>query len=220
MAKRLVIFGTGSQAELAHFYFRRDTGHDVAAFTVHRSHLTSQEFKSLPVVPFEEVEAAFPPTAFDMFVAVGYSGVNRVRAAIYTDAKAKGYRLPSYVSPRCTLLTESPVGDNCFILEDNTIQPFVAIGNDVVMWSGNHIGHHSSIGDHCFVSSHVVVSGQVRVGPYCFLGVNSTIRDSITIGEACVIGAGALIMRSTKANEVYLGERSKPFPRTSDQIDL
>jgi sugar O-acyltransferase (sialic acid O-acetyltransferase NeuD family) len=220
VAKRLVIFGTGSQAELAHFYFRRDTDHDVAAFTVHQSHMKGGEFRGLPVVPFERVEADFPPGAFDMFVAVGYARVNRVRAAIYAEAKVKGYRLPSYVSPRCTFLAESPVGDNCFILEDNTIQPFVTIGNDVVMWSGNHIGHHSTIGDHCFVSSHVVVSGQVRVGPYCFLGVNATIRDSITIGEACVIGAGALIMRSTKDKEVYLGERSKPFPRTSDQIDL
>ena len=38
----------------------------------------------------------------------------------------------------------------------------VRIGNDVVLWSGNHIGHDSTIGDHCFIASHVVVSGNVH----------------------------------------------------------
>ena len=56
------------------------------------------------------------------------------------------------ISPR-------PPGDNCFILEDNTVQPFVTIGNNVTLWSGNHIGHDSVIEDDCFISSHVVVSG-------------------------------------------------------------
>lgn len=69
------------------------------------------------------------------------------------------------------------MGDNCFVFENQTIQPFVKIGNDVIIWSGNHIGHHSMIGDHCFISSHVVISGNVKIEPYCFLGVNSSIRD-------------------------------------------
>jgi sugar O-acyltransferase (sialic acid O-acetyltransferase NeuD family) len=154
-----------------------------------------------------------------MLVAVGYKDVNRLRATIYAEAKSKGYELISYVSSRCTNWGEA-IGDNCFIFEDNTIQPFARIGNDVVIWSGNHIGHHSTIGDHCFISSHVVVSGHVRVGAYSFLGVNATIRDNVSIGEACVIGAGALVMKSTTDKSVYIAERTRPFDRTSDKIPL
>ena len=155
-----------------------------------------------------------------MFVAVGYAGVNQVRAAICDEAKAKGYTLISYVSSKATTWGDTQIGDNCFIFEDNTIQPFVTIGDDCVLWSGNHVGHHVTIGDHCFITSHVVISGHVRVGSYSFLGVNATVRDAISIGEANIIGAGALIMRSTDDREVYVPQRTKPHPRSSDEIGM
>jgi len=219
MATKVVIFGTASFAELVQYYLAHDGRYEVVAFTAHRGHITADSFCGLPVVAFEDVEALFPPSAHQMFVAVGYRKVNQVRAAIYGEAKAKGYTLLTYVSPRCTNMAAS-IGDNCFVFEDNTLQPFVTIGNDVVLWSGNHIGHHSTIGDHCYLTSHVVVSGHCRIGPYCFLGVNATLRDSITIAEKCVIGAGALIMKDTRPKEVYLGERTRPFSKTSDDINL
>ena len=99
-----------------------------------------------------------------MFVAMSYAKMNAVRAEKYASMKAAGYRLVSYVSSRCSYLSQTPPGDNCFILEDNTIQPFVTIGNNVTLWSGNHIGHDATIEDHCFITSHVVVSGNVRIG--------------------------------------------------------
>jgi sugar O-acyltransferase (sialic acid O-acetyltransferase NeuD family) len=219
MVIKVVIFGTASFAELVHEYLARDGGYDVVAFTVHRANIGEAAFRGLPVVPFEEVERLYPPASHQMFVAVGYRKVNQVRAGIYDEAKAKGYRLLTYVSPRCTNMAAS-IGDNCFVFEDNTLQPLVTIGNNVILWSGNHIGHHSTIGDHCYVTSHVVVSGHCTIEPYCFLGVNATLRDSITIAESCVIGAGALIMKDTSPKQVYLGERTKPFAKSSDDINL
>jgi sugar O-acyltransferase (sialic acid O-acetyltransferase NeuD family) len=146
--------------------------------------------------------------------------MNRVRASKYAHMKHLGYRLVSYVSTRCSFLTRHPPGDNCFILEDNTIQPFVTIGRNVTLWSGNHIGHDSVIGDHCFISSHVVVSGHVRIGEGCFVGVNATLRDSITVGDYTLIGAGATIMKNTPPRSVYLGHRAERFSKTSDDMEL
>jgi sugar O-acyltransferase (sialic acid O-acetyltransferase NeuD family) len=155
-----------------------------------------------------------------MFVALSYAQMNRLRAAKYSEAKAFGYTLASYVSSRCSWLTDHPVGDNCFILEDNTVQPFVRIGNNVTLWSGNHIGHDSSVDDHTFISSHVVVSGHVQIGSHCFIGVNATLRNSITIAPGTLIGAGAIIMKNTSAKDVYLGQRAERIAKTSDQIQL
>ncbi len=217
---KVVVFGTGSLAEVVYYYLTHDSPHEVVAFTAHQDHLDKAEFHGLRAVAYEDLQSSHPPDSFSMFVAIGYTGVNQTRAAIYNDAKQKGYQLISYVSPRCTQIGEIPIGDNCFIFEDNTLQPFVSIGNNVIMWSGNHIGHHSTIGNHCFITSHVVVSGFCKVNDYSFLGINASLRDNITIGESCVIGAGCLIMKSTKDKEVYLGERTKPFAKTSDQIKL
>jgi sugar O-acyltransferase (sialic acid O-acetyltransferase NeuD family) len=110
--------------------------------------------------------------------------------------------MASYVSPRATVLNDGRFGDNCLILEDNTIQPFVSIGNNVILWSGNHIGHHSRIDDHCFITSHVVVSGGVHIGERTFVGVNATLRDHVDIGAGCVIGAGSLVLKHVADDSV------------------
>lgn len=210
--KGLIIFGVGDAAELAHYYFSTDSLYEVAAFTLDAEYITSDEYCGLPLVPFSTIAEKFPPTEYDFFVALGYSKINEVRKSKYLAAKNLGYRLASYISSRATVLNENRIGENCFILEDNTIQPFSVIGNNVTLWSGNHIGHHSVIQDHCFIASHVVVSGGVEIGESCFLGVNATLRDHIRIGAKCVIGAGAILLGDAEPEGVYTvpaAERSR-----------
>jgi sugar O-acyltransferase (sialic acid O-acetyltransferase NeuD family) len=203
--KPIIIFGTGDIASVAHFYFSHDTPRKVAAFTVDKTYLREAEYCGLPVIAFEEIESLYPPEQFDLFVAVSYARMNQVRAEKCQLAKEKGYQLASYISSKATIWNENQIGENCFILEDNTIQPFVKIGNHVTLWSGNHIGHHSEIGDNCFITSHVVVSGGVKVGSNCFIGVNATLRDHINIAPHCVIGAASLILHDTVEYGVYIG---------------
>jgi len=202
-ANGLVVFGAGQIAELALFYFAEHTGRQVAALTVDGAYLREEHSLGVPVVPFEEIQQHFPPDRFDLFVAVSYSGINRLRARKCQEAMSKGYRLPSYVSPRATVFSDLVHGWNCFILEDNTIQPRVRIGNNVTLWSGNHIGHHSTIADNVFIASHVVVSGGVAIGENAFIGVNATLRDHIRVGNFSVVGAGTVLLADTPAEAVY-----------------
>lgn len=209
MTRPLVIFGTTEAAELAQFYFARDAGREIVAFAVDAAYLGESSFCARPVVPFEEIAQSHPPDDFDLFVALGYSKLNATRRAKFDAARSLGYTCPSYVSPRASVLNDGIIGENCFILEDNTIQPFVRIGNNVTLWSGNHIGHHSVIEDHVFVTSHVVVSGKCHIGEASFLGVNATLRDGISIGARCVIGAGALMLADAEPEGVYMGPASE-----------
>jgi sugar O-acyltransferase (sialic acid O-acetyltransferase NeuD family) len=201
--KKLVIFGTGDIGQLAHYYFTHHTEYEVAAFTVDAQYMKATEFCGLPVVAFEEAARRHPPEGHDMVIALAYAKLNARRRDKFAVARAAGYTLPSYVSPKATVLNDGKIGANCFILEDNTIQPFVEIGDDVTLWSGNHIGHHAKIADHCFITSHVVISGGVTVGERTFIGVNSTIRDHVSIGAGCVIGAGSLILKDAADDTVY-----------------
>jgi sugar O-acyltransferase (sialic acid O-acetyltransferase NeuD family) len=219
MAK-LIIFGAGDIARLAHYYFTRDSEHEVVAFTVDKKYRQGDTFLDLPLVPFEELANTYSPAEHKMFVALSYARMNKLREEKYHHAKESGYELVSYVSTRCSFLTDHPVGDNCFILEDNTIQPFVKIGNNVTLWSGNHIGHDAIIEDHCFLASHIVVSGYVRIGNNCFIGVNATLRNSIVIAPETLIGAGAVIMKDTVEQGVYLPERARLFEKKSSEVDL
>ena len=217
---RVVVFGTGDIARLALYYFSHDSDHEVVAFTVDEEYLDGSEFEGRPLVGFRSIVGRYPPGENAAFVALSYARMNQVRAEKFAAMREAGYKLLSYVSSRCSYLTEHAVGANCFILEDNTIQPFARIGDDVTLWSGNHIGHHSRIDDHCFITSHVVVSGNCRIGRYCFIGVNATLRNGLAIGEATLVGAGATIMHDTEERSVYVPPRAVRLERRSDEVTL
>jgi sugar O-acyltransferase (sialic acid O-acetyltransferase NeuD family) len=201
----LVIFGAGGVAEAIHWYLSEEGGRTVAAFAVDAAFRKTDTLLDTPVVDFETVEQTHPPDRYEMFVAVGYAGVNKFRAAKCAEAQAKGYVLASHVSPRATVWPKLDVQPNTLIMEANVIQPFVTIGRNVIMWSGNHVGHHSHIGDDCFIASHAVISGNCRIGQGTFIGVNATLRDNLTVGAHNVIGAAALILADTPDNGVFIG---------------
>jgi sugar O-acyltransferase (sialic acid O-acetyltransferase NeuD family) len=204
--RKLILLGDSAFAEVAYEYFTHDSPYEVVAFSVEQAHRKRDHLFGRPVVPFEALERAYPPGEHDFYAALVYTHLNRLRARLYRAAKAKGYRPASYVSPRAFVWPNARLGDHCFIFEDNVIQPFVTIGDDVVLWSGNHVGHHSAIGDHCFIASHVVISGFVTVGEHCFFGVNAAVGNNVTVGRDCLIGAGAVVVRDVADNTIIKGQ--------------
>ena len=201
--KPVIVYGTNDISQLASFYLENDTSREVACFCVDRELLTEATCLGKQVVAFEDQN---DPDSFDFFVPL-YD--NKLREQKSIEVKSKGFSLISYVSSKATIW--SPVGENCFIMEDNTIQPFVQVGNNVVMWSGNHIGHHSVIQDSVFFSSHVVLSGHCIVEKYCWIGVNSAIRDHITLAEGTFVAMSTMIAKNTKPYKKYMGVPAKEF---------
>jgi sugar O-acyltransferase (sialic acid O-acetyltransferase NeuD family) len=193
MPSKLIIFGSAEIAELAYFYFQNDSDYDVVGFTIDDEFIDSESFLNLPLIPFSKVAKYYSPSLYSMHVALSYMQLNKLREKKYFEAKALGYRLPSYVCSKSSYWSDLSVGENCFILENQTIQPSVKIGNNVVLWSGNHLGHGSVIQDHAYISSHVVISGHCTIGSRTFIGVNSTVKDFTTIGEDCFLGMGSII---------------------------
>lgn len=202
-SKKLVIIGVGETAQIAYEYFTMDSEYVVSGFSVDKDYLKESTLYGLPVIALDELEKHYPQSEYFVFVAISSTNLNRLRKRLYLDIKNRGYRFASYISSRAFVWRNAEIGENCFIFEDNTIQPFVKIGNNVVLWSGNHIGHNSVIRDHCFVASHVVISGFCDVGESCFIGVNSTIINNISVGKDCFIGAAALIQKSVDDGGVY-----------------
>jgi len=216
--KNVIIFGTGDLAKLIHLYLKKDSSHEVVAFTVNEWALKNKELNNLPVIPFEKIESMYPSDKFCMFIAIGYTNLNKKRANVYHEAKSKGYELLSFIHPTTRIWDEFEMGENCFIFENNVIQPFVKLGNDVIIWSNNVISHHTTIKDHCFIISHVAIAGNVTIEPNCFVGMNATIRNGITIAKECVIGAGSVILEDTKEKQVYASHSTEKLSIPSDQL--
>ncbi|MDA1100681.1 MAG: acetyltransferase [Proteobacteria bacterium] len=201
--KGLVIVGDSSFAEVAHEYFNQQSEYQVVGFAVERAFLGRSELFGLPVVALEDMTAAFPPENCDVYVALVYSELNRLRTRLAAAVDAMGYDLASFISPHARVSPSATLGRHCFVFEDNVIQPYVTIGDNVVLWSGNHIGHHSSIGGNCFISSHVVISGHCSIGENCFLGVNAAVANDVKIAKDCWIGPGVVISADTEAGQMF-----------------
>jgi sugar O-acyltransferase (sialic acid O-acetyltransferase NeuD family) len=219
--KKLVIVGTGLFAQVVWTYFRHAGEYDVVAFSAEREYAKqTPQFCGVPVVEYEELEKHFAPEVCDLFVAVGFRELNQIRARLFSSAKARGYTCASYVHASVIRWPETKFGENVFVFEDNTIQPFVTVGDDSIFWSGNHIGHHSNIGQHCFITSHVVISGNCSVGDFSFVGVNATVRDNVKIGARNIIGPGSLILKNTQDAQVFLPKGTEPRDLPSDRVKL
>ena len=207
--RKLVIIGDSAFAEIAYEYFEHDSLYQVVGFSVEKEYLKRDSLFGLPVTPFETVQGKFAPADHSFFAANVYTQKNQLRSRLYRAAKEKGYSPASYISPHAFVWRNVKLGEHCFIFENNVIQPFVTIGDNVILWSGNHIGHHSTIMSHCFVSSHVVISGFCSIGESCFMGVNSTIANNLNIGNRCIVGAGALVLSDVEDDQVAVGMWTK-----------
>ena len=209
--KDIIIFGTGEIAELAHYYFEHDpeSQYNVVAFTVDDEYVKSETFNSLPLVPISKLKELYPTQKFAAHVALSYQKLNQLREAKYNLMKALGYELVSYVCSKSALWQDLKHGDNCFILENQTIQPTVKIGNNVMIWSTNHLGHNCEIKDHTYLASGITVSGHTIIGERTFIGVNAAFKDFIRIGADCFITMGANVVRDIEkgstvtSNEIF-----------------
>ncbi|MBZ0100092.1 MAG: acetyltransferase, partial [Taibaiella sp.] len=191
---------------------------EVVAFTVDGKYITEDTFNGLPVVPFEDIETKYSTTEHAMFVAVGYHDLNKVRSRKVAEAEQKGYEIISYVHPDSSVPKDLSHGKNCFIMNNVCIYPRVTLDDNVFVWSGTMIGHHSKVGNDCWLTSSCNISGNVNIGNNCFLAVNATIAHSINIGNEVFIGANALVTKNLEDGKVVIAESDKPIKLNSQQF--
>ena len=213
---RLVIYGNGNMARML-FHFVNQT-HEVAGFCVDESCIEETEIEGLPVVPFEEVEQHFPPESHEMLIAVGFADMNEIRAAKYNEAKAKGYRLASYIHPSASVAANVQVGENAIILESVSIHPYSTLGNNVFISSNTNLGHGCKIGDHCWINAGVSIGGDTALESQCFMGVNASASHELSLGQKTFIGANTFIAHSTEPGDVYLPQEGRKFRMNSDRF--
>lgn len=211
----VVIFGNLRSASLAWYCLEHDSPWRVAAFTVDRAYMASEQFEGLPLVPFESLVEIYPPRDYRLLIPMGYQRINGVRRERYEIAKSLGYDFVSYVSSRASIWPDLKVGENVLIYEHAIIQPFARIGDNCIIRSGAHISHHCKVASHAFVAAEVAMGGEGHVGEQAFVGVGAVLRDRIRIAERSFIGAGAVVVKDTQADGVYVGNPARRGNKTA-----
>jgi sugar O-acyltransferase (sialic acid O-acetyltransferase NeuD family) len=204
VVSKIILFGAGRGATVAHRYFERDSPHEVVGFAVDGSRMSAQQFRGLPLVAFEEVEKHFPPEMFRFHVLLGYQKMNALRTSKFDEAKRKGYVLESYVSSDLHQIDPIEVGENCFILDNQSINLDVRIGNNVVIWSSNHIGDETTIGDNVWISSGITIASNVSIEDNVFIGIGASITNGVRVGARTFVGSNVLVSSETEPDSVQI----------------
>ena len=190
----LIVFGTGQMAEAVAVYLERESDHHIVGYTIDTAFRNGQTtFRGKPVYDWEALEDHFRPENGLLFGPISYRELNKFRKARFLDGKTLGYSFLTFVHPASHVYTDD-IGVNCLILEQNVVQPLAKVGDNVMMWSNNHIGHHTVIGDHCFVTSQVGIAGNCRIGDACFFAGKSGVIDKLQIGDECIVGPDTTVM--------------------------
>jgi sugar O-acyltransferase (sialic acid O-acetyltransferase NeuD family) len=208
-ADKIIIIGDGEFARIAYEYFTFDSPHEIIAFSVEKEFLHNTELFGLPVVPFESLEDHYAPAEYKIFVAITFTQLNRIRTRLYHSARQKGYRFVSYISSKAFVANSARIGENCFIYEHCSIQPFVRIENNVICGSGSRLSHSCTVLDNVFLAAAVVIGGYSKLGENCFIGLNSTIIDQIELANDCVIGAGSVVLQDVKTPSIHRGNPAR-----------
>lgn len=207
----IVLFGGGPITDVALVYLEKFSDHRVVGFTVDEEYRRGDTLHGRPLVSWPQLEERFPPDEVQLLGPISYRRLNELRKDRYLEGKARGYEFASFIHPDCDILTDE-IGENCFILEHNVIQPFARVGNNVVMWSTNHIGHHVTVGDHCFFTSYSGVAGATTIGERCFIGGRVAVGDNLTVGDGCLLSIGAIVATSVPPNSIVFGPRATIKP--------
>ncbi|WP_373355268.1 acetyltransferase [Pseudoroseicyclus sp. CXY001] len=211
--KDVVLFGTGAMAEVIEVYLRAYSDLRIVGYTLDAAFRQEERRGGLPVVPWEGLEAVFPPDQVLLLGPLTYRRMNRIRRDRYLEGKARGYGFASFLHPGAHILG-AEIGENCVVLEGNVIQPFVRIGPNCIIWSQNQIGHHATIGAHSFIASMVAIAGHVEIGEESYIGGQTGIVHGVTLGRACATLNGAVVAKDLPDGTVVAGAASpvKPFP--------
>ncbi|MDR2165349.1 MAG: hypothetical protein LBO79_06980 [Zoogloeaceae bacterium] len=122
---------------------------------------------------------AFPPSEWDICIAVNEFYINDVRRAFHEATEKLGYRSVSLISPRAT------------------VDQSVTIGENALVFAGAFVGAGGTIGHHAVLRPNVFVGEEVNIGNYVTLEANVSIRELVRIGDFTTICANSSVLRAT-----------------------
>jgi acetyltransferase-like isoleucine patch superfamily enzyme len=199
--RRLIIVGDGVFAQVAYEFFTHDSRYEVVAFSVEREYVTKGGLFGLPVVAFEDLESSYAPAEHSFYAAVVFRDRNRLRERLYREAKGKGYAPASYVSSRALVHPRAEVGEHCLVCEATVVEPGARVEDNVVLWSGNHVGHHAVVGRNTFTLPHAVICEYARVGENCVVGPNVVVGAGAVVEDGRHLEAGEMVSAPAAAEQ-------------------
>ena len=148
---------------------------------------------------FEEIRELYPPSHYDIALAIGYNNL-KMRSSIYTKITAAGYYLPKLIHPSVIAHKSVQISEGAMLMAGVIADINVQIGAVSVLWPGVVINHDSVIGGNTFLSPSVTICGFSSVGHDSFIGAGAIVTDHVGVPDCSFVRAGEIIHTKSIVN--------------------
>lgn len=210
MAEPIIIFGVGETSQTIYNYVSECDDFIVKGFTASKDYIKNcTNIFDLPVYPFETIEKILEPSKYSIVIGISFTGLNTLRENIFLQAKAKGFKVATYISPNSYVSKTAIIKEGVFIYDNVSINHNCVIEENSVICSGTVISHSSKIGKNVFIAPNCSIGGFAEIGNNNFIGIGCTIIDKIKTTDNVILSAGSLLTTNALNSNVYKGFPAK-----------
>ncbi len=105
------------------------------------------------------------------------------------------------------------IGDRNRIREHTTITQGswreTAVGDDVYVLRGSHIGHDCVVDDGATLSCGALLGGHTHVWAYANLGLGAVVHQNCRVGPGAMVGMGSIVLREVGAFTICVGNPAR-----------
>lgn len=174
-------------------------------------------FDERPIFAFEDLDQLFGENRFQVYLAIGYSGMNKGREMLFGACQERGNEIGSFIHPSVHVDTVQ-LGRGNIVLEGSKLGLFSTIGDGNIIW-GAATAHDGKIGNFNYLTG-CVLGGESTIGDRCFVGMQAVTRDKSSIGNCCLIGMGVVLNKNIPDNTVVMPPKQRIIHANPEDMDM
>lgn len=150
---------------------------------------------------------SYDPAPEDVFVCA--IGNPLVKAKVVERLLAKEAEFITLIHKSVIFYEANQIGRGCILAPNVVVSCQAVIHDHVGVNIGCAIGHDVEIGSYSQLSSHVDLTGFVKLGQKVFVGSSACFIPKVTVGDEAIVGAGSVVLRKVKARTTVFGNPAK-----------
>jgi len=142
-------------------------------------------------------------------------GDNVIRFEKQQFLELSGCTIATIIHPKSTISRFASIEKGSVVFAGAIINPFVQIGQSVIVNTAATIDHDCIIGNGAHIAPGAHIAGGVTVGTLTWVGIGASIRQYLDIGDHIIIGAGAVVVCHLRTPGTYIGLPASLLERKS-----